>query len=249
MAPVGRLAQQHGIRLECTVAVGLDTVHTHREIARHALVSTLSYAAQRAELGTAITLVAVPHANGARMQIEFTPQARARDAEVFPLVARQLISRLGSQCSCQISRSGRVNLAFILGHRARATVLVIDDNAGLIELFRRYLAGEDYQLIPARDGREGVRLAEESIPDVVVLDVMMPCEDGWEILQRLQNQESTGHIPVIVCSVLDDPELAHSLGAAGFLAKPVSRTQLLGSLSRCRRDSQARTHPTLPADT
>jgi len=155
---------------------------------------------------------------------------RSAEPDLFPAAARELVTGLGGQFSSEVGPGQRANLVFTIPNRRSAVLLVIDDNEGLIEMFARYLAGQNLQLIGAADGREGLRLAEESAPDVIVLDLMMPHQDGWEILQRLQNQKSTRHIPVIVCSVLDDPELAYSLGAAEFLAKPVSRAQLLRAL-------------------
>ena len=110
----------------------------------------------------------------------------------------------------------------------------------MIELFRRYLADEDYRLVGVRDGQEGLRLADETQPDIIVLDVMIPQQDGWEVLQRLRTQESTCHIPVIICSVLDDPKLAFSLGADDFLAKPLTQSRFLATLSRCYLLIQAR---------
>jgi CheY-like chemotaxis protein len=110
---------------------------------------------------------------------------------------------------------------------------VIDDHQGLIDLFGRYLEGSDYQLLSARTVREGLQIAQRELPDIVVLDVMMPTEDGWTALQRLRNSEQTSHLPVIICSVIDDPELAYSLGAVYHLPKPVSRAQLLEALRRC----------------
>lgn len=126
-------------------------------------------------------------------------------------------------------------MSFTLGTDSRRTLLVIDDSEGLAELFRRYLTGEDYRLVGAQDVIQGLRLAEEHSPDVIVLDVMMPQQDGWEVLQLLRNRQRTRYIPVLVCSVIDDPELAFSLGAAEFLAKPVKREQLLTALEQCRR--------------
>ena len=61
---------------------------------------------------------------------------------------------------------------------------------------------------------------------------MMPEQDGWETLQALHNDDATRHIPVVVCSVLDDPELAFSLGASGFIAKPVRQEDLLRCLQQ-----------------
>ena len=111
-------------------------------------------------------------------------------------------------------------------------MLVIDDNAGLVELFGRYLEGEPFRLLGAQNGAQGLRLVEQQQPTMVILDVMMPEQDGWETLQHLKHSEETRRIPVIVCSVLDDPELAFSLGASEFLAKPVSREALLSCLRR-----------------
>jgi len=62
----------------------------------------------------------------------------------------------------------------------------------------------------------------------VILDVMMPGLDGWEVLQTLRKTPRTSRIPVVVCSVFNDPQLALSLGATVFLPKPVSQGDILG---------------------
>ena len=67
---------------------------------------------------------------------------------------------------------------------------------------------------------------------LLILDGMMPTMDGWEILQTLQTDPETQHIPVIVCSVWDEPELAFSLGAVDFLKKPITQKELLDALAR-----------------
>jgi CheY-like chemotaxis protein len=110
------------------------------------------------------------------------------------------------------------------------TILVIDDYEGLSRLLKRYLAGHRCRVLAATDGMSGLSLAREVQPDAVVLDVMMPGMDGWEILQRLQNHPDTQHIPVIICSVFNDPELAYALGASSFLSKPVKRDDILNAL-------------------
>jgi CheY-like chemotaxis protein len=67
---------------------------------------------------------------------------------------------------------------------------------------------------------------------VIVLDVMMPRIDGWEMLGRLRSNRATSHVPVIVCTIMAQEELALSLGAAGFLKKPVTRQDFLAALDR-----------------
>jgi CheY-like chemotaxis protein len=86
-------------------------------------------------------------------------------------------------------------------------------------------------VVGATAGAEVLKLARELAPVAVALDVMMPTQDGWEVLQSLKNDPTTRNIPVIICSVLDDPELAYSLGAAAYLHKPVTQADLLSALA------------------
>jgi len=118
-------------------------------------------------------------------------------------------------------------------------VMLIDDNEGLIELFRRYLGQAGYSVIEARNGAEGLRLARERHPEAILLDVLMPGLDGWALLAQLKADPTTMHIPVIVCSVFDDPGLAQSLGAAAYIAKPVSKPALLMALQRVMEQNRA----------
>ena len=117
-----------------------------------------------------------------------------------------------------------------------AVVLVVDDNADVIHLFRRYLEGI-YDVVEASSGEQALRLAREIRPRLITLDVMMPAQDGWEVLQTLKHDPTTADVPIIVCSVLRERELAISLGAADFLAKPITGRQLVSALHRCRAAS------------
>jgi CheY-like chemotaxis protein len=112
------------------------------------------------------------------------------------------------------------------------TVLVIDDNADTLQLFHRYLTGSPYQFVGAQNARQGLALAEEKPPQVIVLDVMMPEQDGWMLLGQFREYPHTRGIPVIICTVVPQEQLALSLGAAQFLRKPVSRAALLAALDR-----------------
>lgn len=110
-------------------------------------------------------------------------------------------------------------------------ILVIDDNPDVIDLFRRYLTHYPYYLKAVHDGKMGVQIARELAPIVIILDLMLPHQDGYEILQNLKNHPQTSQIPVVICSVLETPELALSLGADGYLKKPPGQQQLLTILS------------------
>jgi len=111
------------------------------------------------------------------------------------------------------------------------TVLVADDNDDILDLFERYLTGHGYTMLTARDGAETIALAKRCLPDAITLDLMMPQQDGWDVLVTLTNRPETQHIPVIVCSVLGAKALSLSLGASLFLEKPVSEQSLLSALA------------------
>lgn len=112
------------------------------------------------------------------------------------------------------------------------SVLVIDDNADSLQLIQRYLAGSPYLFIGAQDARRGLELAVQQPPSAVLLDIMMPAQDGWSVLAQLREHLQTRDIPVIVCTLLSQRDLALALGAAGFLRKPVSRPELLATLDQ-----------------
>jgi len=114
----------------------------------------------------------------------------------------------------------------------KRNILIIDDNPDVIDLFKRYLAGQSYQIYSANEGQRGITLARDEQPELIVLDVMLPGTDGWELLQNFKNHPSTKHIPVLICSVLDAPDVAFSLGANDYLRKPPGRADFLTALAR-----------------
>jgi CheY-like chemotaxis protein len=132
--------------------------------------------------------------------------------------------------------SGKLTAEFIseiiLPASEPITVLFIDDNADTLELYRRFLVNSRYRFVGASDTRKGFSLACELTPRVIVLDVMMPEKDGWSFLGQLKIHPEIQNIPVIISSVLQQANLAQTLGAAEFLHKPVSRVDLLSCLDR-----------------
>ena len=111
-------------------------------------------------------------------------------------------------------------------------VLIVDDNTDTLTLLERYLAGSRYHFIGCANPREVLALAADVDPEVIILDVMLPEIDGWELLGRLREHPQTGATPIIVCSILPQEEFALTLGAIEFLRKPVSRETLLATLDR-----------------
>jgi excisionase family DNA binding protein len=108
-------------------------------------------------------------------------------------------------------------------------VLIVDDDERLREYVRVNLEMEGYTVREAGGAEEGLRVLEESTPDLVLLDVMMPGVDGWEMLQRVQERHGVGAIPVIMFSgkVDETAEEAAKRGAQGFIGKPFNPQELI----------------------
>ena len=114
--------------------------------------------------------------------------------------------------------------------RTGPVVLVVDDDQGVREVVRANLELEGYAVREAASANEGLAVLEEDPPDLILLDVMMPEVDGWEMLRRIQERFGAGAIPVIVFSgQLEEQAVtdAASRGARGFLGKPFDLQQLV----------------------
>jgi excisionase family DNA binding protein len=110
------------------------------------------------------------------------------------------------------------------------TVLIVDDDPRLREYIRVNLEMEGYAVREAGSADEGLSVLDESTPDLVLLDVMMPQVDGWEMLRRVQERHGVGTIPVIMFSgKVGDEQAAEaaSRGAQGFVGKPFNPQELI----------------------
>ncbi|HEX8395739.1 MAG TPA: response regulator, partial [Longimicrobium sp.] len=111
-------------------------------------------------------------------------------------------------------------------------VLVIDDDPMQRDLMQRFLSREGFRVLVASGGEEGLRLAREMLPVAITLDVMMPGMDGWSVLAALKADPALSPIPVIMLTMVDDPQRGSLLGAAEFATKPVDRGRLSSILRR-----------------
>ena len=150
-------------------------------------------------------------------------------------IAGELLASLGGKLI--IAEQPGAWQASLEWSNAEPVVLVVDDDADILALFRRYLTGYPWQVLAPANGAEAPKLIETIRPAVVMLDVMMPQVDGWELLAAIKSNPATRDIPVIVCSVLKSPALAIKLGAAAYLPKPVSQQALIEALARWSQPS------------
>ena len=113
-------------------------------------------------------------------------------------------------------------------------VLVIDDDQATCDLLARFLTKEGFRVATAADGKSGLEQIRARRPRAVLLDVTMPRMDGWAVLRTLRADLELGDLPVIMVTVLDEQNLAFSLGATDYLQKPVDWAQLKEVMERFR---------------
>jgi len=113
-----------------------------------------------------------------------------------------------------------------------SVILVIDDDHTVLSILQKYLSTLGYQVEVIDNGEEGLRIARNLLPDVIILDVMMPKMDGWEVLTHLKADSQLARIPVIILSMIEDKSIGYSLGATDYLVKPITREQLTTILEK-----------------
>lgn len=230
LASVAPLALQLGRQLP-TAQWPLPTVRADSAALRQCLTTLLSCALQAGGGAPELRLERAPSMISVAVIASGSPE-RLEPSQVSLLeTTAALAATMGGELIRTIS-GGRLTMQLRVPVAAQATLLVIDDNEGLAELFDRYLTDTCYRVIGTRDPELGMNLAEQERPDAIVLDILMPGADGWQVLSRLKEHKGTAEIPVVVCSVFNDPALAKALGAAAFIAKPVSRRDLLTEIGR-----------------
>ena len=119
----------------------------------------------------------------------------------------------------------------------RDYVLVIDDNETARALIADYLAQAGFTVITAVDGREGLRRAKQYHPIAITLDVLMPDIDGWTVLAALRGDPELADIPTIIATIVDEQRHGMTLGAVGYLTKPIDREKLVDLIAKYRRPS------------
>lgn len=227
------LARASGVTLEVALDRA-DDVAIERIFVRQLLLNVLLYAIRRRP-GGRIGVTSPPEGAGPGLDVVgrsarslVAPVAGAGDEHLS--VARHLARTHGARIL--IDESPQALRCRLVLPAASRSVLLIDDNPDFRQLFRRQLVQAGYQVREASEGHEAFLSAREEPPTVIILDVLMPGRDGWDTLQLLKNHPATRSVPVVVCSVLPDRELALALGASEFLPKPIARESLLHLLSR-----------------
>lgn len=246
---VGRLAGRRQTEIVVGPIPARLRVVMPRTILRQVLLSILSFLLEQ-EQSRRIVVSVADDVGPALAQLAFAAErpdtAPAGSLSLDPpalLAARRLAESQDGALRVERPTSGDVLLRLSLVTSDATLVVLVDDNPDLVRLFRRYLRGHGFRLIPVRAGRDAVEAVRTHRPDVVTLDLMLPDQDGWDVLEALRHDSTTAAIPIIACSVLPERELALSLGATDFLAKPVNSATLLAGLMPFRRGSAPASGP------
>lgn len=112
------------------------------------------------------------------------------------------------------------------------SVLIIEDDPNAIKLLEFYLDGQNYRILKAMTGEEGIRMAKDFRPTVITLDVMLPDRSGWEVLEILKVTPETMDIPVIMLTAFEDRDLGYRLNASRYFIKPIDRKELVQSIAQ-----------------
>ncbi len=110
-------------------------------------------------------------------------------------------------------------------------ILVIEDDPAAAQLLRAYLEDAGYRVAVAADGRDGLVAARKCAPAAILLDLVLPGMDGWEVLRQLKLEDRLRDIPVVIVTVMDEREVGLALGAMDYLVKPLDRNTLLRRLA------------------
>lgn len=205
------------------------------------LVAAIHPAALRQTLITAIGRIA-PHIARGKLSIYATHEDGQVEITITghttaggSLAGEELLSDVivPPGASIEVQQKGeRVFLWVRAPSLGERRVLVVEDNPDMVHFYRRCTAGTPYRVDHLMPGHDAIDVIEAAAPDVIVLDVMLPEVDGWQLLTHLHERTATRSIPVVVCSVVKEEALALALGAARFLSKPVQPQQLVEALGQ-----------------
>ena len=237
--PAEALARHYGVVLHIALEDESPRCLCDRALSKQALISCLD--ALMALRPRCLTVT--PRVMQRRPCIQLSPAppltAEARERLESSLIEpRTLTSAQGGEIELSMGEGALpAGLWLLFRPESLAHVLVVDDDEKMLRLYERYLAVGRYSVDTATSAREAASLLEVRRPDAILVDIMMRDVDGWELLQSLRSRPMLAGIPVIVCSIVNEPALATALGAQAYLRKPITADVLLSTLKRVLDES------------
>jgi PAS domain S-box-containing protein len=161
---------------------------------------------------------------------EVTVTSEAGKGSTFTVLLPARVPRLIPESPPELANGHPLSQAT----QGATTVLIIDDDPAVREVISRALARDSVRTIAAAEGDEGIRVARETKPDLIFLDVMMPRMDGWAVLTALKADPALADIPVVMLTIVNETEIGYTLGAVEYLSKPIDRDRLTAVVGKYR---------------
>ena len=231
---IAPLLSLNKVYLDLDVDGPLPLVKVHGVALQQALLSILNYQIQGLKQG-ALRL----SADQREAHVEIAVASRRMQGEAEPngqveevlFIARRLLQMFSAHVQMLWDEQEK-GFLIRLPVLQRTFVLVIDDNHDFFELLQRYLTGSAYEIIGLKILKDPIEQIAALMPGIIILDIMMPGIDGWELLKSIKTNAAICDIPVVISTILPQKSLALALGADDFLQKPITQTALLAVLDR-----------------
>ena len=222
------LTAQHGVDLQVgDIEPGLVAA-IHPSALRQALIMAVGQLTRYTSPG-AIAVHA--RADGEHVEIVLTAQMRTGKGTPDVRLIQEMLAPQRGHLDVNV-HGARLCLRIQVPAVGKITVLVADDNPDQVHFYRRCVSGTRYHIVHASYGQRTAQAIAAAQPDVIVLDILLPEVDGWELLSDLKRHPTMRHVPVIICSIVQEKDLATALGAALYLPKPVHPRAFIEALAR-----------------
>jgi CheY-like chemotaxis protein len=233
LTDAGALAQRYQVTLQVGALAEPTQTPVPAPVLRQAFLVLLTTMIPRAR---GKTLVISPSVSADELRFVFHIRGATTEwvhHEEFLVGVRTAVQLLAPfHGSVVVQKREPAEVALTTPKMGSTPILVLDDNPDAHQLFRRYVDQTRFRVITTGDGREAIALAQAHQVAGLILDIMMPDLDGWDLLSQWRHHPATRHIPVAVCTILPQQELAHVLGAALFIQKPVGQEDFLRALEQ-----------------
>jgi len=238
--PAEALARRYGVTFSVTGLTDDVRCLCDRTLAKQTVISCLGVLLSKRP--RFLELLVTRDRRIPSLDLRLTPPLPSAEADALHQelgTCRSLMAAQGSSVRAQTNEAALCSGLNLLFRPERGPhVLVIDDNEKMLQLYERYLASGHLAISTATSAHEAQEHLQKALPDAIIIDVMMRDVDGWDLLQQLRSQPKLQAVPIVVCSVLNEPEMAYALGAQAYLKKPITADDLLATLSRLLDDSR-----------
>jgi len=229
---VSVLARKRNVRITVRTTEQLPPIRVERVLVRQALIKLLTCCLTIKETRS-LSITATAETNQVVIEIAVTPYTGSSPMTSKGFVldsVHQLLNWSQGHWLGERVNNGVLYITLSFPSDATHTILAVEDNPSAVRLFRRFAKDSGYNIVAVPDAEKALEFVHKTPPDCIILDIMLPRQDGWELLRQLRGNAILQRIPVIVCSVLDQRELALAMGADAYLQKPFSQSAFLDTL-------------------